>query len=356
LKLIEDLRDAEVLIILPSNELVSKYKEYFEGKISPQSLTFFTPEEDWLSATIQKRPHIFIDEYCASASLDEKFEIKINKISKLYSLLNLRQMIWITMDLRQGQKARFQFPSLNSSIPLNSELFDISYLMMFHRCTSNVLKNYRDFCGPLTDIGHQHQGKKNETIRSKCRSGDVSKDWAKLVEKKMSEQNSKGWRQEDVAIVVVVHDSDSLNLYFKLKSKSFKSQVFLECETLSHEWPVVILCIHDENVIPFCYVGYSRAIFKQITILRPSPKTQEHPCTEQFIISAIAALSDITNAKFHQNNILFDMSGFLQSACVVDEIFIVRHLKIYIVDIIKKLNYWITYLIDEVTELNEVII
>ncbi len=115
--------------------------------------------------------------------------------------------------------------------------------MMFHRCTANVLLNYRDFCGPLAEIGHQIQGEPTEEVITKHQSGKNSiKVWADIVKKTFVEETKKGWKEEDIAIVIVVDNADCALLFFELKSIISDAQIHFETDTLSQEWPVVIVC------------------------------------------------------------------------------------------------------------------
>ena len=65
LKILEMLKKNEnVLVILPSSTLVSKYQSFFENNIT-EKLNIVTPGADWQSILQKTEAHLFVDEFCA---------------------------------------------------------------------------------------------------------------------------------------------------------------------------------------------------------------------------------------------------------------------------------------------------
>ncbi len=358
LKIIEKLKNNEpVIVILPSSALVLKYRLFFEN-CNQEKLCIITPDEkDWPSIQRKTKAHVFIDEYCVSALEHKEFEDEIKKLAKLIiESPSSPILLWITMDFKQGLESKWEFPSSKGVCFLESGLFPKSHLVMFHRCTKNVLLNYRDFCGSLADIGHQNQGEPTKDVITKPKQGkNPIKVWAEKVKKTYyDEQTKKGWKEEDIAIIIVVENADSALLFLELKSIMGTTQIHFETDTLSQEWPVVILCLEGQSSKLRSYVAFSRAIFKVINVLKPEGGGSEagDDRFRQFTLSLLGI--NICN-RFIFRSILVEMVGFFQLARTQSEMHIVRHLKIDLDNTIKKLNSWIFHLIAENKDQVEVI-
>ena len=248
------------------------------------------------------------------------------------------------MDFKQGLESKLEFPSSKGVHLVETALFAKTHLMLFHRCTENVLKSYRNFCGPLTGIGHQIPGEPTEDVITKPQQGKNSiKVWAEQVKKTFDEQTKNGWMEEDIAIVIVVDNADCVLLFSELKSIMGKNKIYFETDTLSQEWPVVIICLNDQSSKEFSYVAFSRAIFKLINVLKPEgeKKTLDDDRFRQYTLSLLG-INKCSPYIFR--SILVEMVGFRQLR-TKSEMHVVRHLRIDLDVSIKKLNHWIFYLI-----------
>jgi hypothetical protein len=349
LKIIEKLKNNEnVVVILPSATLVSKYQSALKN-FNQKKLRIITPDQCRSNHELAKA-HVFIDEFCASALDHKDFEDEVKRISNnlikfMIEAQSYSKLLWITMDFKQGLESKWEFPSSTGVFFLESKYFVKTHLMMFHRCTANALKNYRNFCGPLTDIGHQHQGEPTKDVITKPQSGNNSiTAWAEEIKKTFFEETKKGYKEEDVAIIIAVDNADCALLFLELKSIMGQSQIHFEADTLSQEWPVVILCLNDKSSKEFRYVAFSRVIHKVVNVFKPEGGGSEtgDDRFRQFTLSLLSI--NKCNCNIFRS-ISVEVVGFHQLAWTKSELHIVRHLKIDLDCSIKKLNYWISRLI-----------
>jgi hypothetical protein len=356
LKILEKLKkDDNVVVILPSSFLVVKYRSFYNEHFFPGKLWIGKPDEDWQSVVQKTKSHIFIDEFCSSALEHENFEDEVKDISN--SLSN-SQLLWITMDLKQGLESQWQFPSPKGVFFLDSEFFRKSQLTMIHRCTSNVLKNYFEYCGSLAHIGHQIQGETTQTILAKPQKGKIMKKfltvWALEVKKKFKEQiDRKGYKKEDIAIIIAIDDVDGVLLFQELRSVMGDVSIYFECQTLSHEWPVVIVCSTKIASKQFSYIAFSRAIFKVINVIKPEGESE----SKKYLLSKKL----LTVLKINQTNpflirpITVDMLGFRQLVQTDTEPCIIfGYLHKDLDGTINKLNHWISVLLKYHKDLRKV--
>jgi hypothetical protein len=359
LKIIEKLRANEnVLVVLPTKKLVSNYKLFFSAcieNVSYRNLFIVTPEEDWKSIQRRYKANIFMDEFCLMALEHKSF---VKDVAELAKTLSYSQLFWITMDFKQGLESQREFPTSEGVAILESQFFETNYLMLFHRCTANVLANYRSFCGPLTDIGHQIQGEPTEVITTKpnSRATNSIKAWAQEVKKVFIQQLQKDWREEQIAIVVAADDIACVLLFLELKSLLGNVSIHFESETLSLEWPVVIVCLSNSPSLKLSYTAFSRAIFKTITVLKPETENETENVTNDYThcqhLLSILRINQTNPYKFRP--IFIDMIGFRQFAEMRTDSEIAQHLQIDLVSIIKKFNFWILALLENNDALSEV--
>jgi hypothetical protein len=356
LKILEKLKTSEnVVVIIPSSFLVAKYQSFYDGHFFTGKLWIGKPDEDWQSVVQKTKSHIFIDEFCSSALEHENFEDEVKDIS---NSLSHSQLLWITMDLKQGLESQWQFPSSKGVFFLDSEFFQKSQLTMIHRCTANVLKNYSEYCGSLAQIGHQIQGEPTETIWAKPPKGNITKSfstvWALEVKKNFKEQiTRKGYKKEGIAIIITIDDEDGVLLFQELRSVMGDVSIYFECQTLSHEWPVVIVCSSKIASKQFSYIAFSRAIFKVINIIKPEGESEskKYPLCEKLL----PVLKINQSNPFLIRPILFDMVGFRQLVQTNTEPCIIfGYLEKDLDGIVKKLNHWISVLLKNHGDLHKV--
>ena len=267
LKILEILRNKkheQVLIILPSETLKLKYEEFFSkanlGQ-SKQNIKIVTAREDFLSF-LSTSPHIFIDEFCASATISEYF---LKQFRLIKEKIAPGRFLWISADFRQNlENARADFSSIRAFRELHQ--FSKTYLVRIHRCTNEVLDKYLDFCGPLlidSHPCHQYEGKPTAVIR--LDSQNSSDEVKKIIDQ---QQKKYGWELNDAVIVIVPNHPCMVSLYLQLKEKCPDVKIHFENETLSNEWPLVVACssVSEENEKPLHYVTFSRAIFQLILV------------------------------------------------------------------------------------------
>ena len=69
------------------------------------------------------------------------------------------------------------------------ETTTIHHLTLVHRCTGNVFKEFQMFSGPLTRIGHQHEGRPTETKVVERQAGeDLVTAWSRTIKTCYDEQ------------------------------------------------------------------------------------------------------------------------------------------------------------------------
>jgi hypothetical protein len=312
-------------VILPSKTLKNKYENFFDEANLPgrsrQNIKIFTAEE---RRYFDPGTHIFVDEFCATVTKSETFlhnfqnlinmswakikdfraffqdvkvlwadaEDKQTFFPQLEDLMKEKKFpeffqerfipefelwtetgdiewvsksellfvrsIWITLDFKQHIRNTWT-ESYDAHSILENEQFSKTYLGMIHRCTHEVLKSYRHYCGPLIDTScHQYKGIKTKPVR--LSSGNILE---KLVETK-KEINREDYKDKDIAIIFVPTHPYIMFIYFEMKKQAFPN-VYLENETLSHEWSVVIVCqsaIDEELAETTAYIAFSRAVFK----------------------------------------------------------------------------------------------
>jgi hypothetical protein len=279
LKVLEILRkskDDHVLIILPSNTLRKKYEEFFVKAIDGQTkpnIKIVTAREGFFSE-LSTSPHIFIDKFCASATISDYFLNQFRKLTdQMEEKIAAGRFVWITVDVKQSLE-NFWVDSTPVKVILELQSFSKSTLGMIHRCTNKVLDSYLDFCGPLLSDSHpchQYEGNPLEVIR--LESQNSSDEVKKIIEEQMKE----GWDFKGMTVVIVPNHPCMVSFYLQLKEKCPEVKIHFESETLSNEWPLVIACssASEENENPLTYVAFSRAIFQLISIaIKPSSTEQ----------------------------------------------------------------------------------
>jgi hypothetical protein len=78
--------------------------------------------------------------------------------------------LWITADFLQSLRNLFFTKAVSRNI-FNLENASLRHLLLVHRCTVNVFKEFQRFCDPNALPGHQHLGVKTEVIKAKLPEG-----------------------------------------------------------------------------------------------------------------------------------------------------------------------------------------
>jgi len=174
---------------------------------------------------------------------------------------------WITMDFWQG------FETISKlSIYITVKNPKVSFLTLYHRCTLSVLKEYRkNYNDLIMQAGHQYRGEESETRIVEIQKGeDKMEAWVQTIKNTYDEQIEKGWMNDQIKIILVRpsiydQDYDTFNLHKKLEMLSPK----FDYETLSQEWPVIII-IAPQGKQGDLSIAQSRAVAKIIYIQLPS--------------------------------------------------------------------------------------
>ena len=128
-------------------------------------------------------------------------------------------------------------------------------------------------------------------------------------------------------------------------------QMFFDSETLSHEWPVVIACFSTKSSSnvgePMTYVAFSRAEFKLIVIKAETDPEDSNMDDYETIFSIMESRPSTNNCPRPP---AIEMLGLHQILHQREYFTVMRHLKIHVFEIIKKLNYWIGLLALQVDE------
>lgn len=99
----------------------------------------------------------------------------------------------------------------------------------------------------------QFEGDRHVVIQPVANESDnVVNVWAYEIEAEVGRQKKKGWKNEDISIILSVNSQYSAKclflLYLELKSRRIESEILFESQTLSQEWPVVIACCEFFNL------------------------------------------------------------------------------------------------------------
>ena len=280
---------ATVLLVVPYPILKQKYEKFFDDANLGQlrkSITIITADEDFFDY-IDNMPHIFVDEFCASVTLSQNFSKNFERLmtccqqagqhSVLYHPKTkealLGKIVWITADFKQSLGNTW-CESYDANFVFKHHPFVKTFLGMIHRCTNEVQKSYSHYSGPLAATKcHQHDGV--PTLHVKISDGKISRKIHELI----AHEESKGHKLKDIAVIYVPSHPNIVYAYFKMKAE-FKN-TFLESETLSHEWPVVIVCLAvNKSVGAFhettSYVAFSRAVFKLTVVTYETTDADEN--------------------------------------------------------------------------------
>jgi hypothetical protein len=274
MKILEVLRTesrSNVLVILLTSNLIDFYEKNFKERgIGTERITFVDAQDEFSEIVKSKNPHIFIDEYCACANVSQRFYIQMKII--LPSILKKNQrLLWITADIRQGLEGSFDLANSYNAQILEEPQLVKSYLMIQHRCSKQPFKLYRDACGPLHhEVSYLDDGLPAEIIRVENEGkANLFEAWIDSVKTTLGNLKQNGWNSKDIAIIIQANDHDEVLLYPRLKAKFPDNQISFEIETLSQEWPVVIVCISEENGLSTGYLSFSRTISKLIIVIKP---------------------------------------------------------------------------------------
>ena len=243
LQILRNDKNAKILILLPFDRLVEKYKAFFKNagmESNYENLLIATAEDDELDQFIQTNsPHIFIDEF--SAVIARKFLFSEQLKAYLKNVPKSNYM-WITIDIKQSLDA-FEGNYFTGEIKeISMKDANETFLLIVHRCVKSVFNQYSHICGANVQIGHQHSG-------SNARAFPVTPEednFLKRIKQEVEDRACEGWRKEDICIVISCLPGSSstffLLAYLKLQSMNLGIDILFQSETLSQEWPVVIVC------------------------------------------------------------------------------------------------------------------
>ncbi len=289
LELFETNIESKVLIILPYKHLVQTYEKFFQEsglEIKNLNLLITTLSGEWRTFT---DAHTFIDEYCAIGPKENLFAKNHQDLKFKVERMPDNLFCWITMDFWQGYET---ISDTSNYIILKDP--KVTALTMFHRCTIGVLKEYsKNYNEVLMEVGHQHVGQSCETVLlHPITDEDSLNAWVNTIKEIIEKQNRIGWKNDQIAIIHVrpsISDSNFniVKLRKNLEAKQLSSK--FEFETLSQEWPVVIICLPNskkENLS----IAQSRAIAK-IIYVQPTLDTKETTASILLISNTVANLS-----------------------------------------------------------------
>jgi hypothetical protein len=338
--------DSNVLIVLPTEKLQAKYEKYFqEANVNPERLTIMTAHQNFQDVVIQKDPHIFMDEFCASVDTSQDFFMnQVHSLFKRSSNGTEQKSFWITADFKQGLESPLEMATTKKMAILEQPGFIKSYLKMQHRCTLNVLKSYSKHCGPLTKgDSHQHKGEPTKIINVKPNKGEELIDsWVRTVDEALKTEENNACSSKNIAVVIPGNDSEEVTLYLKFKSKYPEINIFFEFETLSQEWPVIIACISKEDYLDSGYVTFSRAIYKLIIVIGPEFPTDNRVDEENDARMTLLGMLKPNHANnYRPRPPQIEMIGFHQLIHETTATKILENLRAHINEIVQKLNYWL---------------
>jgi hypothetical protein len=256
-----------------------------------------------------------------------------------------QRLLWITADIRQGLEGSFDLANSYNAQILEEPQLVKSYLMVQHRCSSETFKLYRDYCGPLYhDVSYLDDGLPAEIIRvENDQKTDVFEAWTNSIKTLLSNQKQNGWNSKDIAIIIPANNCNEVLLYLQLKAKCPENQLLFEIETLSREWPVVIVCISEENGLSTGYLSFSRAISKLIIVIKPPKSKDSSESSFREILLEVFKQShgNVSQPKPPQ----IEMIGFHQMVhqkkCLQENCFqLLIHLKYDIFEKNMKMNFW----------------
>jgi hypothetical protein len=244
LKVLQILRrdptTCKVLILLPFDRLVQKYKHFFLNagvQTDGNNLLIAAPDDDQIDGFIESNsPHLFIDEYSAVIARQSQFSETLKHFLKTIPTANYQ---WITIDIKQSLTSTLEGNYLADEMKNKKK-----HLLNIHRCTSMVFDQYVHHCDINVKLGHQLAGHQNEIFTLACSSvrsytEEVKKRIDELVEKKK-------YKKEDICVVFSFLDGPAktfiFSAYLELHSMDLGISILFQCETLSQEWPVVIVC------------------------------------------------------------------------------------------------------------------
>ena len=263
---VRKFREQKNVVVVPNKELKEKYDRFFDREDLGEGrarIIVMTAAEDFLKC-FKEGCNVFFDEFCASVAISEIFLQRFEKLLELIPAFH-HQLVWITADFHQSLEDSW-FETSASGIILNRSEFCRTYLGLIHRCTLEVLKTYLDFCGPLLHPKpHQVIGTKEERILIDNTREKV--DLNEMILLEIGKQSDLGWQPEQIAVIVVLDSPFMIFLWHHLKKNIRSADVLLEKQTLSQEWPVVIVCQtkSSETEGDPSYVAHSRAEFKIIS-------------------------------------------------------------------------------------------
>jgi len=152
LQLCKNERDCHILIILPHKTLIKKYQQFFQqAEVNLNNVFFVTPSDDWKMVLEEKKHcHWFIDELVAIHIRCKNLNDIILMTAKEFGP---QQVLWVTIDF--AQKFNSLRPHLDHDNPQLIDGASKSHLMLIHRCTNRVFREYSILCRPFVEIGHQ---------------------------------------------------------------------------------------------------------------------------------------------------------------------------------------------------------
>lgn len=273
----KDNRENKVLIVLPYDHLVISYKKFF------QDSGFETNNSDFLITTLSGPwrtigdAHIFIDEYCALGPKENLFAKNHQELKFKVERMSENLYCWITLDFWQGFET---ISEMSNYITLKDP--KVTVLTMFHRCTIGVLKEYiNNYNETIMEAGHQHVGQSSETVKYHLVKGEDSLNiWVRTVKETVAEQNKMGWTNDQIAIILVrpsIADSNYNIVKLKNRLEAELLNPKFDFETLSQEWPVVLICLPN-NKKEDLSIAQSRAIAKIIYVQPVSDIIDDNPC------------------------------------------------------------------------------
>ena len=213
------------------------------------NLLIATPSDPQLDEFIRtKNPHLFIDEYSAVIARKAQFSATLNNYLKNIPQSNY---MWITVDIKQSLDAASEGNYLAEEMT-NVSMKTEKHLLTVHRCVDNVFQQYRHHCDINVQLGHQLKGPQIEKMLI---DANFLSDFIEQVTTKIKAWREKGYQQKDICIVFSFLDGPACKFLFmvfmELHSMKLGIEILFQCETLSQEWPVVIVC--GKIVILLCY-------------------------------------------------------------------------------------------------------
>ena len=242
LHLIKSSKDDKILILLPFQALVDKYKAFFEKSgvsVDDESFVIAIPQERKLEKFIEnKKPHVFIDEFTAVWSGKSLFTNKLQ--SYLEGEIPDSKLLWITIDHKQsldvfeGDYLSSDFMKCAMKNALETDL------LIVHRCTKMVFERYKHFCGHMVALGHQWQGNQTTTCNTPNNLMELANEVTSSINRKLDE----GWRKKDICIIFpfTMESLLLIQLYILLQMMNLGVKMVTQEESLSQEWPIVIVC------------------------------------------------------------------------------------------------------------------